>query len=113
MQILVSTQSPALVDYFEPEQILVAERTDHGSEFRRLDSAALEEWMETYSLGELWEKPGVKPRAIVGDREDQRLGAGGRPRLAYVTARQSADDASFTMRSASTRPRWRSRRGRI
>lgn len=56
MQILVSTQSPALVDYFDPEQILVAERTDRGSEFRRLDSAALEEWMETYSLGELWEK---------------------------------------------------------
>ena len=50
MQILVSTQSPTLVDYFEPEQILVAERTDHGSEFRRLDTTALAEWIEQYSL---------------------------------------------------------------
>lgn len=55
-QVLISTQSPALVDHFDPDQIIVAERTEHGSEFNRLDPEALAEWMSEYSLGELWEK---------------------------------------------------------
>jgi len=56
MQVLVSTQSPTLVDHFQPEQIIVAERTERGSEFARLDAEALADWMAEYSLGELWEK---------------------------------------------------------
>ena len=55
-QVLISTQSPALVDHFDPDQIIVAERTERGSEFNRLDPEALAEWMSEYSLGELWEK---------------------------------------------------------
>jgi predicted ATPase len=55
-QVLIATQSPAFVDIFEPQDIVVAEREEGQSVFRRLDPAALEDWLKEYSLGELWEK---------------------------------------------------------
>ena len=55
-QIIVSTQSPALVDSFDPEDIVVVNRKDGASTFERLDQHALSEWLENYSLGELWRK---------------------------------------------------------
>lgn len=55
-QVIVSTQSAELLDHFEPEDILVAERVDGGTQLRRLDPEPLKEWLETYSLGELWQK---------------------------------------------------------
>jgi len=56
IQVIAATQSVALVDCFDPADIVVVERTDRGSTFRRLDPAALGEWLEAYSLSELWEK---------------------------------------------------------
>ncbi len=56
IQIIAATQSVALVDCFDPEDIVVVERGNSGSTFRRLDPAALGEWLEEYSLSELWEK---------------------------------------------------------
>ena len=55
-QVFISTQSPALVDMFEPEDIVVVERNDRASEYKHLSSAELEHWLEEYSLSELWEK---------------------------------------------------------
>lgn len=55
-QIVVATQSPVLLDYFNPEDVLVAERVDGATEFHRLDSERLAVWLEDYSLGQLWEK---------------------------------------------------------
>jgi len=55
-QVVVSTQSSLLLDYFEPEDVLVANRVNDGTEFTRLDRAQLAEWLEEYSLGQLWEK---------------------------------------------------------
>lgn len=55
-QVIVATQSPILLDYFKPEDVLVAERVDGATEFHRLDSARLASWLEEYSLGELWQK---------------------------------------------------------
>lgn len=55
-QIVVSTQSVPLVDQFAPEEIVAVGRKDGASCFRRLDSAKLAAWLETYSLGELLEK---------------------------------------------------------
>jgi predicted ATPase len=54
--VIISTQSPLLIDYFEPEDILVTELEDGATTFKRLESADLEEWLEDYSLGQLWEK---------------------------------------------------------
>lgn len=55
-QVVVSTQSPLLLDHFEPEDVLVADRVDGGTQFTRLESAKLETWLQDYSLGQLWEK---------------------------------------------------------
>ena len=63
-QVIVSTQSPRLVDHFEPEDILVAERVNGATTLRRLEREPLKAWLEDYSLGELWEKNefGGRPR---------------------------------------------------
>ncbi len=55
-QVIVSTQSPLLLDHFEPEEVLVADRVGGSTQFTRLDKAKLEGWLEDYSLGQLWEK---------------------------------------------------------
>ena len=55
-QVIVATQSMPLVDCFKPEEIVVVEREGRGSVFKRLDPAALEGWLDDYSLSELWEK---------------------------------------------------------
>ena len=55
-QVIVATQSPILLDHFEPEDVLVAERVDGATELQRLDGEALKIWLEDYSLGQLWEK---------------------------------------------------------
>ena len=56
IQIITVTQSVPLVDCFNPEDIVVVERSDRASTFKRLDPATLKEWLEEYSLSELWEK---------------------------------------------------------
>lgn len=55
-QVIVSTQSVTLVNQFGPEDILVVDREDGASVFRRLTSREIESWLDDYSLGELWEK---------------------------------------------------------
>jgi predicted ATPase len=58
MQIVITTHSDALVDAFTdtPEDVLVCERVDGSTTMRRLDKESLSEWLEMYSLGELWSK---------------------------------------------------------
>ena len=55
-QVIVATQSAALLDAFDPEDIIVVERDARESTFKRLDPAALTEWLVEYSVGQLWEK---------------------------------------------------------
>jgi len=55
-QIIVSTQSAPLLDNFQAEDIIVVERTEGESTFKRLSSVELVEWLKDYSLGELWQK---------------------------------------------------------
>lgn len=55
-QIIISTQSAALVSQFEPEDILVVELENKSTVFKRLNSQGLEGWLEDYTLGELWNK---------------------------------------------------------
>ncbi len=55
-QVVLSTQSPQLLDHFEPDDVLVANRVAGGTEFTRLNEGELAAWLEEYSLGELWEK---------------------------------------------------------
>ncbi|MDR1193219.1 MAG: AAA family ATPase [Peptococcaceae bacterium] len=53
-QIIVSTQSPALVDLFEPEDIIVVNRVQGESRFERLDPQKYSAWLEEYSLSQMW-----------------------------------------------------------
>ena len=55
-QIILSTQSALLLDHFEPEDVLVADRVNGGTSLTRLDANQWDEWLEEYSLGQLWEK---------------------------------------------------------
>lgn len=63
-QIIISTQSVNLVNEFDPEDIIVVERADNQTIFTRQSSETLHNWLEDYSLGELWEKNvlGGRPR---------------------------------------------------
>ena len=55
-QVIVSTQSPALVDSFSPENIIVVNRENGATTFNRYDNQELSHWLKDYSLGELWQK---------------------------------------------------------
>ncbi len=55
-QIILATQSALLLDHFNPEDVLVADRIDGATGFNRLDPARLQIWLKEYSLGQLWEK---------------------------------------------------------
>jgi predicted ATPase len=53
-QVIISTQSVELLNALKPEDIVVVERENNSSVFRRLDLDDLKDWLEDYSLGELW-----------------------------------------------------------
>jgi predicted ATPase len=52
-QLILSTQSLALVDQFEVENVIVVERKNGQSRFRRVEEEEFKEWVEEYKLGEL------------------------------------------------------------
>lgn len=59
IQLVVTTHSDALVDALtdQPETVLVCERDfDNGTQVKRLSKGDLKEWLERYTLGELWRK---------------------------------------------------------
>ncbi|HML76411.1 MAG TPA: AAA family ATPase [Anaerohalosphaeraceae bacterium] len=55
-QVIVSTQSAALIDHFQPDDIVIVERQNGESLFRRLNKPDLSVWLEDYSLGDLWQR---------------------------------------------------------
>jgi predicted ATPase len=55
-QIIVSTQSVPLVNEFEPENLIVVDKIENASVFKKVTSKELSSWLEEYTLGELWEK---------------------------------------------------------
>jgi predicted ATPase len=55
-QVIVATQSPALIDHFSLEDVIVVIRKDGASTFERLDEKDFDIWLESYSVGELWSK---------------------------------------------------------
>ena len=55
-QIIVSTQSVTLINQLHPESIIVVNRNEEQSTFRRLTTGELDTWLEDYGLGDMWEK---------------------------------------------------------
>lgn len=64
MQVIVSTQSVPLVNEFTLEDLVIVEREQGATRFKRLDKDEFEAWLDDYSVGELWEKNilGGRPR---------------------------------------------------
>jgi predicted ATPase len=61
-QVIVSTQSSLLLDYFDPEEVMVANRVNSGTQISRLEQPQLANWLNDYSLGQLWEKNEISGR---------------------------------------------------
>jgi predicted ATPase len=56
-QVIVSTQSVELLNAFKPEDVIVVQREQDASVFKRLDAKELADWLaDDYSLGELWKR---------------------------------------------------------
>jgi predicted ATPase len=55
-QVIVATQSPALIDQFGIQDIIVVNHEKGASSFKRLKEADFTEWLKNYSVGELWSK---------------------------------------------------------
>jgi predicted ATPase len=56
MQVIVSTQSVQLVNEFTMNDLIIVERENEASIFKRCKEEDFKLWLETYSVGELWEK---------------------------------------------------------
>lgn len=65
-QIIVATQSPALIDGFDANDVTVIERDDENqcTVARKLNSKDYSEWLNVYSLSELWNKNVIGGRPI-------------------------------------------------
>jgi len=55
-QIILATQSCTFLDYFDPVDVIIVEQQQGASIFKRLDPEPLTQWLEAYTLSELWEK---------------------------------------------------------
>lgn len=55
-QVLVSTQSVTLVNQLTPENVIVVDRNEKESTFKRLTKDDWNHWLDSYGLGDLWEK---------------------------------------------------------
>jgi predicted ATPase len=55
-QLIVSTQSSLLLDEMTPEQVIVVNHRNGESVLEWPDPDRLKEWLEEYTLGQLWEK---------------------------------------------------------
>ncbi|NBV06018.1 MAG: DUF2813 domain-containing protein [Proteobacteria bacterium] len=64
-QVIAATQSSNLISQFDPEDLIIADRKNDETAFRRLPDKSeegglskedLDRWLEEYTLGELWEK---------------------------------------------------------
>lgn len=55
-QVLLATQSPALLDHFAPGEVVVADRGQGETVFRRPEAVELEKWLEDYTLSQLYDK---------------------------------------------------------
>lgn len=55
-QIIASTQSVTLANQFSWEDLIIVDRVDNASVFRRLTESEVMNWLDEFSVGDLWEK---------------------------------------------------------
>lgn len=55
-QVIVATQSADLVNHFSADDILTVDQYDGETSFTRLKEDNLSQWLDDYSIGDLWQK---------------------------------------------------------
>ena len=55
-QLIVSTQSVELINELSPQDIIVVDQENDASTFKRFTEEELSDWLEHYSMGELWKR---------------------------------------------------------
>ena len=55
-QVIVATQSTDLISHFLPEDIVTVDQIDGQTEFNRLSSENLHQWLEDYTIDDLWKR---------------------------------------------------------
>ncbi|WMN12100.1 AAA family ATPase [Marivirga salinae] len=56
VQVILATQSADLVNHFEPEDIITVDQVEGESQFNRLKEEDLKQWLDTYNVGDLWQR---------------------------------------------------------
>lgn len=64
-QVIVATQSADLISYFSPEDIITVNQIDGQTQFKRLRSDDLKQWLEEYTIDDLWK------RSIIADGQPE------------------------------------------
>lgn len=60
MQVIVATQSPVLLSEFDYEHVITVDHVAGASTFARLRPDSLSNWLEEFSLGDLWQKGTIR-----------------------------------------------------
>lgn len=55
-QVICSTQSITFANHFEAEDFIVVDQQQGSSVFSRLDADSLNEWLDEYGVGDIWNK---------------------------------------------------------
>lgn len=55
-QVICSTQSVTFANHFAPEDFIVVDQRQGVSEFSRLKTESLSDWLEDYGMGDIWNK---------------------------------------------------------
>lgn len=55
-QVIAATQSTDLIGHFQPEDILTVDQIDGESIYNRLSAEQLGEWLDDYTLDDLWKR---------------------------------------------------------
>lgn len=67
-QVIVATQSTDLISHFLPEDIITVDQIDGQTEFNRLKSDSLHQWLDDYTIDDLW-----KRNIITGGQPNYKL----------------------------------------
>ncbi len=55
-QVILATQSTDLISHFTPEDIITVDQINGESVFERLNSESLNNWLEDYTIDDLWKR---------------------------------------------------------
>jgi len=55
-QVIIATQSTDLISHFLPQDIITVDQVDGESKFKRLNNEELHEWLDEYTIDDLWKR---------------------------------------------------------